>query len=135
MPKMQGRSPRVTLLLGALAIAVTAGFLGFVGKRWLEFQFTVDLSGHWEVTLPAGFENVMTIEALGDNTYRVQPLVFAGDYELRQNRLVMVRPVDSRLTEFVWELQADGSLVLVEEPPAGETGAIYRGTRLRRTGH
>jgi hypothetical protein len=93
-----------------------------------------DLSGAWQLILPAGFQHRITITAKGDGRYRFSgpALSFDGIYELRGNSLVMVVPDDPRLTEFVWHLDDSSHLTLVEEPPAEKTGAGYLTATLTR---
>ena len=131
---MKPRLSRLSALLtGVIAVVVLIGFLLHFGKiPWFAPERRVDLSGSWQVVLPAGFVKTMTIVSLGGDMYSMKPLNFAGKYELRGNRLEITEPVDARLTEFAWELQADDSLILVEGPPVAKTGADYTGAVLRR---
>lgn len=93
-----------------------------------------DLEGEWKLSLPAGYEYVVTIQHLGDNEYNLRKgsLNFNGIYHLKKHNLVMARPADDRLTEFVWRLKKDGTLVLIEEPPTRKTGARYLGATLTK---
>ena len=132
MNTKQHPSKAIVILTGVLALLIFIAFLARFGKEWFVSARRVDLSGTWQLTLPAGFVKHMTIERLENNVYFLRPLNFAGEYELQEKRLVMVKPVDPRLTEFVWKLRDDDSLLLVEEPPAAKTGARYKGAVLRR---
>lgn len=105
------------------------------------------LSGTWRLSLPAGFKHQVSLTPLGRNRFRLAPrrLNMSGIYELRGNELSMVEPNDSRLlgpdpprtadavpTRFVWRVGNGKTLRLVEEPPAGTTGARYTGATLTR---
>lgn len=93
-----------------------------------------DLSGDWLLTLPAGFEHHVMFTYQGKNRYRLAPgrLNMSGVYQLEGDRLRLVEPKDARLTEFRWQVQGTGTLLLVEEPPAGKTGARYLGATMTR---
>jgi hypothetical protein len=95
---------------------------------------TTDLSGSWQLTLPAGFQDTVAISREGIRCYRLwKPgLNINGIYEVRGDHLVMVVPNDPRLTEFVWHIDDADHLTLVEEPPASKTGASYRTATLKR---
>ena len=90
------------------------------------------LEGKWKLSLPAGFEHEVTIQDLGKSEFLMRPagLNSSGVYTLKDDELVMSRPTDERLTEFVWRIKADGSLVLIAEPPARKTGARYLGATM-----
>src|SRR5689334_1212632 len=73
-----------------------------------------DLSGNWDARLPSGaaFQPVLT--HLTGARYRLEKCgVFSGVYELRGKLLVVVEPVDVRLTEFVWQVLDANTLLLV----------------------
>jgi hypothetical protein len=91
-------------------------------------------SGRWLLTLPAGFKHRITMTPLGRNRYRLTPgtLNVSGIYTVRDRQLRMLEANDSRLTEFAWESPGGNGMVLVEEPPAGKTGASYIGATLTR---
>ena len=92
------------------------------------------IAGKWEMTLPAGFKHPATLVALGDQRFRIEdtPPNFRGVYERTGDRLAVVEPTDKRLTEFVWQIQSDDSLLLIESPPTGKIGSDYRGATLKR---
>jgi hypothetical protein len=104
----------------------------------------IRLEGRWLMTLPAGFEHRVTLEPVGSDRYRLKSirldsrskgedsLVFAGLYEIRDGRLVIVDPDDDRLTEFQWTIQNPNTLILADQPEAGKTGADYHGATLTR---
>jgi hypothetical protein len=92
---------------------------------------SVDLAGRWLLTLPAGFQYRVTLEAAGEGSYRITGgLAFAGVYELQGEKLAMVEPVDKRMTVFDWTLHNGNSLTLVAE--TGASGARYVGATLGR---
>ncbi len=94
-----------------------------------------DLSGNWEMTLPAGFRRQTPIEKIDDTRYLIPKIgVLSGVYEHQGNRLVVVKPNDERLTGFVWEIRDAGSLVLIQSAPVEKIGSDYTGATLRRLG-
>ena len=92
----------------------------------------IDLSGTWHLHLPAGFDHQIKMTWIDDTHFRFSHLTMAGVYELQGKRLVMQTPQDPRLTEFVWQLRSDGSLLLVDQPAVGKIGARYLGAVMRR---
>jgi hypothetical protein len=102
------------------------------------------LAGRWLMTLPAGFEHRVTLEPVGPDRYRLKAtrtdprgkgdnrLVFAGLYEIRDGRLVIFDPDDSRRMGFGWTIHNPNTLILADQPEAGTTGADYLGASLTR---
>jgi hypothetical protein len=90
----------------------------------------LDLAGRWLLTLPAGYQYRITLEAAGENRYRFPSLAFAGVYELKGQKLVMLEPVDKRMTVFDWTINNVNSLTLTDE--TGASGARYAGATLGR---
>jgi hypothetical protein len=90
----------------------------------------LDLAGRWLLTLPAGYQYRITLEAVGENRYRFPSLAFAGVYELKGQKLVMVEPVDKRMTIFDWTINNVNNLTLTDE--TGASGARYVGATLGR---
>lgn len=90
------------------------------------------LARQWVMLLPAGFAHWVTLTPLGSDRYRLEPraLNSSGMYEVQGNRLVIVEPNDRRLLGFEWEIQADGHLTLVGQPPLRETGSNYLGATM-----
>jgi DNA-directed RNA polymerase subunit RPC12/RpoP len=75
------------------------------------------LQGHWLLTLPKGFKYQAVLRRLGDKTFRLENAVrFSGDYEVRDDRLVLTKPVQAQDAVFAWELRAAGELTLVAQP-------------------
>lgn len=92
-----------------------------------------DFSGSWRLLLPAGFEHQVTITSLDDNRYRLEPrsLNMSGVYEVRGDRLVLVKPREERLKGFEWSVRSPFLMTLVGE--ASNTGATYRDAVLFRS--
>ncbi len=90
----------------------------------------LDLAGRWLLTLPAGYQYRITLEAVGENRYRFPSLAFAGVYELKGQKLVMLEPVDKRMTVFDWTINNVNNLTLTDE--TGASGARYAGATLGR---
>ncbi|MBI1901610.1 MAG: M56 family metallopeptidase [Planctomycetia bacterium] len=90
------------------------------------------LAGDWQMRLPAGFVHSVTLTSLGGNRYRLEPrkLNSSGVYEVRDGRLTIIEPNDRRLLGFEWEIQSDGQLKLVGQPPLRETGSNYVGATM-----
>jgi hypothetical protein len=55
---------------------------------------------------------------------------FSGIYELRKDKLVVVEPVDKRLTKFVWRVESRDDMILIRS--SRKTGADYTGAILKR---
>ena len=108
-------------IVAALLFTVVAG----CGAR--------DLSGKWELTLPAGYTYRSRIERIGADRYRIPGIVtLSGTYERRGDSLFVVEPEDPRLTEFVWRIQDLDHMVLVQSPPVAKIGSDYTGATLQR---
>ena len=115
------RGKPVRTIVAALLLVVVAG----CGAR--------DLSGRWELALPAGFTYQSRIERIGAARYRIPGIAnLSGIYERRGDSLFVVQPNDPRLTEFVWQIQDPDHLVLVQSPPVGKIGSDYTGATLQR---
>ena len=95
---------------------------------------TADLSGQWLLTMPSGFQHKVRITSEGNNLYRVSKagVIINGTYERRGNRLVMVQPTDSTLTDWIWKIDNGNQLTLVKEPDVTKTGGHYRKSTLKR---
>lgn len=122
------------VVLGGLALVALLVVVGFVlaTRGWGVLSRPTELDGEWHTRFPAGNTIQVTIERLDSDRFRIRPGIFAGVYERRGDRLCVVEPLDPRLTEFVWKIEADGDLVLVEEPGTSKTGSSYLGQRMRR---
>ena len=85
------------------------------------------------MTLPAGFAYTVNVRPLGANCYGFDNAVrFSGVYELRKDRLVIIRGTGPNEKGYEWELRKSGEFVLVAQPLIGKTGANYLGATLRR---
>jgi beta-lactamase regulating signal transducer with metallopeptidase domain len=94
----------------------------------------LDLSGQWLLTLPAGYEQTVTLRWMGENRYFLAPsgLNPGGVYEFRDGQLVLLVPRTPRLAGFEWSVENAGRLVLVDQPDQARTGADYLGATLTR---
>jgi hypothetical protein len=89
------------------------------------------LAGSWLMTLPRGAMHKVALRPAGEKKFRLETATrFAGVYELRDDRLVMVEPTDAAEKGFDWELRESGELVLVTQRPGLEQD--YLGTTLSR---
>jgi hypothetical protein len=98
----------------------------------------VDLSGGWQLHLPAGFEYPVTIARCVGRHEHLQLDVrtnMRGTYRRDGRFLRVAEADDERLTEFVWEAISPDLFVLVESPPVAKIGSDYRGAELRRVRH
>jgi HEAT repeat protein len=91
-----------------------------------------DYRGAWRMLLPAGFEHEATVEAAGENRYRLAAggTRFNGIYQVREGRLVAVEPEETRVEGFQWQIRSPYMLTLVEQSEKPEHD--YRGTVLFR---
>lgn len=86
------------------------------------------LNGEWKLALPRGFVYQATIASRPDGLLRVSGAVkFSGVYTFSKKRLELVEPGKKNVRDFVWELQDDGTLTLIEEDHS--SGPIYLGAR------
>ncbi len=89
------------------------------------------LGGDWLLTLPAGFQYRISLEALQDGRYQLQHgSNFAGIYEVRGDKLFMSEPVDERHDVFTWRILNANTLLLIDE--TGASCALYAGATLGR---
>jgi hypothetical protein len=90
------------------------------------------LGQRWLMYLPAGFVHRVTLTPCGPDRYRLDPpwLNSSGVYAVRGDRLVIVEPDDRRLFGFQWQIDRDGRLTLVDQPPLRETGSDYLGAMM-----
>src|ERR1043165_2923511 len=94
-------------------LATTLLFLGLLGCA----RKAPDLSGNWELTLPAGAKFRSAIERVTEHTYRIPTIQsLSGVYELKGDKLGVSAPTDQRLTEFVWKVENANTLPLIEAP-------------------
>lgn len=115
-------------------LAELARQAGSLRSLALDIEFAgVDLTGGWQLTLPAGFEYPAEISRTADGRLEVDVRgVMRGTYR-QDGRLIRVEiPSDERLTEFVWECVSPDQLVLIESPPVAKIGSDYRGATLKR---
>jgi hypothetical protein len=90
-----------------------------------------DLSGQWEVTFPSGSTTQASITRLEGGQYRLmQARVFNGIYGLNKDRLVAVDVAANKPAMFVWKVQDEDDLILVES--SSQNGGNYKGTTMKR---
>ena len=113
--------------------AITAPQKPASSNDWMDEKHLagVDLTGKWQLTLPAGFISTAAVSRVSVNQYRLQKTGnLSGTYELRGNELIVVMPSDARLTESTWKFKSADSLVLVKSPSGA--GSDYTGATLKR---
>ncbi len=78
----------------------------------------VDLSGQWEMTLPAGWKHQVTIrpQERGLLSFETKALNLKGAYQHDGSRLRIELPSQERMHGLVWKLKSDDTLVLVAGP-------------------
>ena len=87
------------------------------------------LQGQWKLTLPRGFVYQAKINQQPDGQLRLSgAVIFSGIYTLSKGRLELVESTGSDVTDFVWQVQDDGTLKLTYEEHS--VGATYRGAVL-----
>lgn len=124
----------VSQLQGAIADLTTQAAALAELARDLELA-AADLSGRWQLSLPAGFEYPAAISEQADGRLQLQVRgVMRGVYVRDGRRMRVETPSDPRLTEFVWEATSANRFVLVESPPVAKIGSDYRGATLTRVG-
>jgi hypothetical protein len=125
---------RFQFSLKALLIVMLV-LAAFFAGRWPHMPTHVpDLSGRWQMSLPAGFQHQITIKRVDEKQFFIGPTQFntSGIYEVRGRELHIVKPSDERLTGFVWTITDDDNLILVDQPNVSKIGADYRGATLAR---
>jgi hypothetical protein len=128
-----GYQPYSSTLAGAIKRVAKAaeppdarGVLGKVPGRK-----AAGLAGSWLMTLPLGAKHKVAWRTAGKDRFRLETATrFAGIYELRDDRLVMVKPADPAEQGFDWEVRGADELVLVTQRPGLEFD--YLGTTLTR---
>jgi len=91
----------------------------------------VDLSGYWLMTLPVGKTVPVKLSRREDDLLHLQSkTVLAGMYRHDGSELRVILPDDKRLTQFVWKIRDENSLLLVES--STDTGSDYTGAVMKR---
>ncbi len=94
-------------------------------------EHVAKLPGQWLLTLPKGPKYLAVLRPVEGNRYRLEKAARCnGEYEVRENQLVLIGAANSEDGGFAWEMRAQDELVLVEHP-AKETIA-YHGATLKR---
>ena len=92
---------------------------------------SIDLSGRWLLTLPAGFQYRVEFDLIEEHRYQLRnAATFSGVYQLNGDVLQIVEPGDERLNIFDWQLHNSNTMTLVDE--TGASGARYAGATMGR---
>lgn len=92
-----------------------------------------DLTGRWNLAMPAGFKYTARIEYMGKLRYRIAvEVVFGGVYELAGDELTMLNPESDETRRYVWKIEDKDNLLLIKAPSVGAVGSDYRGAVLSR---
>jgi hypothetical protein len=80
--------------------------------------------GIWELQTTDGNTTYVTVSELrvGEYYFDAGTHPVSGVYTLQAQRVVMKKPDNPRMKEYVWRLRSDRSLVLVEETPVELSG-------------
>jgi hypothetical protein len=90
-----------------------------------------ELPGQWLLTLPLGAKYQVVLRPLNGKRFRLEKAVcFSGGYEVRDNRLLLVAPLNQLDAGYAWEMRAPDELVLVAN--ATKAGNNYVGAILKR---
>lgn len=95
-----------------------------------------DLTGHWLMTLPAGFVYQVVIEPTPGNRYRLdiqdRAVVLEGIYRWHDGQLRVVTPDDKRMEKLAWKRLNPNVLVLVSQLLPSPNGQNYIDATLTR---
>lgn len=93
------------------------------------------LKGNWLLTMPRGFEYNAVLETGPEyGLLRLQcgALNLQGLYELKDGKLVMVKPDNQHLAGLEWDIRNQNTLILEKQPNTAQVGSDYRGATLGR---
>lgn len=94
----------------------------------------VSLAGIYSLRAPDGATSTVEVSALRDQEYYLrapgQPV--SGVYQFASGELRITKPDNPRMSGFTWKKNADGSLVLVAEPPVPVSGTRLMSATLTR---
>ena len=137
-----GASPLVSVIVldrTVRAVHVEVEFLQAPSRLDVPFRLAVrrpavpSLDGLWQLRTASGFVSSVRITRRDDGTYHFPGSTrFSGTYELQDDTFVCVRPYHRRLRGFVWRVQDDRRLVLVDQPDPSRAGGVFLGSLLRR---
>lgn len=108
---------KIRLLVCLIAIIMIAGCASVPERDGLE-------PGVWQLqTADGNIVNVMVSELrIGEYYFDAGTHPISGVYSFQVEQVVMLKPDNPRMKEYVWHLQSDGSLTLVEEAPIELSG-------------
>jgi len=116
-------------------ILITIITLGACSESDMDHLYsdTSDLTGDWQLTMPAGFTQESRIEFIGKKRYRI-PIKgnLGGIYEEQDNTLTMFNPGNDVRRHYIWQVEDQDNLILIEAPPVAKVGSDYRGEILSR---
>src|SRR5262245_35089851 len=122
---------RFSLKTMLLLMALVAVYLG--GRASMAPNRTVPSHGTWQLIMPSGYQQPVTLYALQDGSYSLNMgsnSCLGGKYKWKSGQLIVQVPDDKRYMGLVWQWEGD-DLLLVAEPPAHPSGGVYLGARLR----
>lgn len=92
------------------------------------------LAGKYSLRAPDGATSWVEVSALRDQEYylRAPGQAISGVYRFAGDELRITRPDNPRMVGFAWKKTADGTLVLVAEPPVPVSGTRLMSATLTR---
>lgn len=83
-----------------------------------------DLSGEWSITIKSKHTFPSSMTTLGRGMYRLSKAgVFSGIYEMRGNELTWAKPDNPKAAGFVWQMENESRLVLIDQPEVGQVSS------------
>jgi hypothetical protein len=94
-----------------------------------------NLAGHYSLRAPDGATATVEVSALREQQYylRAPGQAVSGVYQFANGELRITKPDNPRMTGFIWRKEANGVLVLVDEPPVPVSGTRLSSATLTRT--
>jgi len=116
-----------------VVIACVGALSGCSKGATIESPPEPDLRGAWSMVLPAGFKYDARLEYMGRLRYRIALEVNSGGvYEVMGDSLVMLNPGNDGTRHYIWKIEDQDHLLLVDAPTVGAVGSDYRGAVLTR---
>jgi hypothetical protein len=122
---------RFSLKTMLLLMALVAVYLG--GRASMAPNRSVPSHGTWQLIMPSGYQQPVTLYSLQDGTYSLNMgsnSCLGGKYKWKSGQLIVQVPDDNRYMGLTWQWEGD-DLLLVAEPPSHPSGGVYLGARLR----